>query len=99
MLNSLQSIVYWRSPVRIPPALPVPGSGLEEEADAQINSIFTAHCYFWVIVSETISVYRKCKASVAFAYARYHKLLAWTDLLSGIMIRGNRNEAHVLVFQ
>ena len=95
----MQSVLHWRTPVRIPPALPIPGTNLNDKVDVQVDSIFTAHCYFWVIASDTISVFRNFKASVAFAYARYHKLLEWTNLLYGIMIRGTHNEAHVLIFQ
>ncbi|KAG6028780.1 hypothetical protein E4U41_000583 [Claviceps citrina] len=61
---------------------------------------------FWEIVQEIIIVYYEQdhrplreRVSLAFAEAKYQKLLAWTNSLGSAMSLAENSPAHVLIFQ
>ncbi|KAJ4355666.1 uncharacterized protein N0V89_003686 [Didymosphaeria variabile] len=97
----MQSVFYLKAPIETPPAIPIPVCSPNEEAQMRIDRTFPAFSAFWVIASEIIFIYRQeteRHPPAAFAYAKYRKLLSWANHLSGFMVRGVHNEAHVLVF-
>lgn len=81
------------------PAHPLPG---------YIGSTFTELCRFWTIVQEVSTVYQEEtsvplteRVPVAFAEAKYRKLLAWSDMLPSAALRSDQDPApaHVLFLQ
>ncbi|OAQ87559.1 nitrate assimilation regulatory protein nirA [Purpureocillium lilacinum] len=74
-------------------------------APAYMGSTFSTMCRFWTIVQEVAVVYFKHdkrslsqRVPLAFAEAKYQRLLAWTDTLAMGMARGEYSPAHVLIF-
>ncbi|KAG5918315.1 hypothetical protein E4U42_006889 [Claviceps africana] len=67
---------------------------------------FQALCGFSIIVQEILAVYNGLdpqplykRVSLAFAEAKYQKLLAWSDSVENKVSRGEGSPGHVLIFQ
>jgi hypothetical protein len=73
------------------------------DANHAMGDTFMALSGFWVIMSEIFHLYRGPKAprhiTLAFALAKYQKLLLWTAKLPKSMARGKSTLAHVFIFQ
>lgn len=93
---------YHQMPVIYPPALPLPG----------LHSRYTVHifhlrCELWGLAHEVALVYVPSTSGpppLAFAEAKYFKLLAWLEEVEqGDLQRSIRREdgcpSHVIVFQ
>ncbi|KAG5933156.1 hypothetical protein E4U53_001076, partial [Claviceps sorghi] len=66
---------------------------------------FQAFCEFWTILQEVFVVYNRLdprplreRVSLAFAEAKYQKLLTWSDTVDSSVSRGDCSPGHVLIF-
>lgn len=71
-----------------------------------MGKTFPTMCRFWVIVQEVAALYFahdkqtiEQHVPLAFAEAKYQKLLAWAGSMAADMGRGDTSPAHVLIFQ
>ncbi|KAG6016425.1 hypothetical protein E4U43_003667 [Claviceps pusilla] len=62
-------------------------------------------CGFWTLMQEVFVVYNRLdprplreRVSLAFAEAKYQKLLAWSDGVESSVSRGEHSPGHVLIF-
>jgi len=67
---------------------------------------FQTLCGFWTLMQEVFVVYNgldprplRERVSLAFAEAKYQKLLAWSDSVDRSVSRGEHSPGHVLIFQ
>ena len=63
-------------------------------------------CKLWAIAQEVAVVYVthsdrsiSHRVPLAFAEAKYQKLLSWMDSVKADMVRGDHSPAHVVMFQ
>ncbi|KAH9907619.1 hypothetical protein F4778DRAFT_778057 [Xylariomycetidae sp. FL2044] len=109
---ALFSSFYPREPIRYPPALPMPGRGLDEiNAEGRSHPVhrhtaahFYVQCKLWVIAEEIASVYKQDlevpvteKVSLAFVESKYWKLVACMEELGGDRVRGGDCPARVFL--
>ncbi|KAG6004552.1 hypothetical protein E4U21_000936 [Claviceps maximensis] len=66
---------------------------------------FQTLCEFWTLMQEVFAVYNKLdsrplreRVSLAFAEAKYQKLLAWSDNVESSVSREEHSPGHVLIF-
>jgi len=71
-----------------------------------VGLAFPALCRFWSIMQEVAAVYwtkndipLPDRASLAFAEAKYQKLLAWSDMLPEGLAAQDQTDAVTLLFQ
>ncbi|KAH7041429.1 uncharacterized protein B0I36DRAFT_358600 [Microdochium trichocladiopsis] len=100
-------LFYHHPPILHPPGLSIPG----DPPSRYTALTFVLSCGLWTIAHEVIAVYAAnmagaiaARAPLAFAEAKYRKLLAWTDSVDhgeqrqqGVR-RGDESPADVLVF-
>lgn len=97
------------------PSLPVPGADRNDYLDhawpdhplpKYMGKSFTKLCRFFSIVEEIAAVYSANeripifnRVPIAFAEAKYQKMLHWADSLSKDMAWNNDSHEHIFLFQ
>jgi hypothetical protein len=83
-----------------------PGDWRSIPVPSYMGHTFSMMCKFWAIVQEIMAVYLGSRGGnvsreipLAFAEAKYQKLLYWSDEVEKYMAVGNFNKFHILVFQ
>ncbi|EWG35978.1 hypothetical protein FVEG_00157 [Fusarium verticillioides 7600] len=97
--------------IAIPPALPVPGHERHDDLWPQhplpeyMGSSFTKLCEYFTVIQEVAVVYSLAdgkpvvdRVPIAFAEAKYQKILAWADSLGKGMAWDQNSQEHVMLF-
>ncbi|KAF5590376.1 conidial development fluffy [Fusarium pseudoanthophilum] len=97
--------------IAIPPALPVPGHERHDDLWPQhplpeyMGSSFTKLCEYFTVIQEVAVVYSIGDGKpvvdhvpIAFAEAKYQKILAWADSLGRDMAWDQNSQEHVMLF-
>ncbi|KAG5971061.1 hypothetical protein E4U55_001322 [Claviceps digitariae] len=81
--------------------------GMTTSLSLSMGRTFQTLCGFWTLMQEVFAVYNnrldprplRERVSLAFAEAKYQKLLAWSDSVESSVSRGEHSSGHVLIFQ
>ncbi|KAG5745902.1 hypothetical protein H9Q70_011405 [Fusarium xylarioides] len=97
--------------IAIPPALPIPGYERHDDMWPQhplpeyMGSSFTKLCEYFTVIQEVAVVYSIADGKpvvdhvpIAFAEAKYQKILAWADSLGKDMAWDQNSQEHVMLF-
>ncbi|KAF5966582.1 conidial development protein fluffy [Fusarium bulbicola] len=97
--------------IAIPPALPIPGHERHDDMWPQhplpdyMGSSFTKLCEYFTVIQEVAVVYSIGDGKpvvdhvpIAFAEAKYQKILAWADSLGKDMAWDQNSQEHVMLF-
>ncbi|SCV35422.1 uncharacterized protein FFFS_04730 [Fusarium fujikuroi] len=108
---TIHVLYYHDESIAIPPSLPIPGDGRhadlwpEHPLPAYMGLSFTRLCQFFTMIQEVAVVYSIADATpivdrvpIAFAEAKYQKVLAWADSLGKDMIWDQNSQEHVMLF-
>ncbi|RYC81304.1 hypothetical protein BFJ63_vAg15801 [Fusarium oxysporum f. sp. narcissi] len=108
---TIHVLYYHDESIAIPPALPIPGDERHDDLWPEhplpeyMGSSFTKLCEFFTAIQEVAVVYSIAdgtpivdRVPIAFAEAKYQKILAWADSLGRDMAWDQNSQEHVMLF-
>ncbi|KAG7421801.1 hypothetical protein Forpe1208_v000184 [Fusarium oxysporum f. sp. rapae] len=108
---TIHVLYYHDESIAIPPALPIPGDERHDDLWPEhplpeyMGSSFTKLCEFFTVIQEVAVVYSIAdgtpivdRVPIAFAEAKYQKILAWADSLGKDMAWDQNSQEHVMLF-
>ncbi|KAF9775291.1 hypothetical protein IL306_006615 [Fusarium sp. DS 682] len=108
---TIHVLFYHDESIAIPPALPIPGDDRHDDLWPEhplpeyMGSSFTKLCEFFTVIQEIAVVYSirdetpiVDRVPIAFAEAKYQKILAWADYLGKDMAWDQNSDEHVMLF-
>ncbi|KAF5542980.1 conidial development fluffy [Fusarium mexicanum] len=108
---AIHVLYYYDEGIAIPPALPIPGDVRHDDLwpehplPAYMGSSFTKLCELFTVIQEVAVVYAIAdrtpvvdRVPIAFAEAKYQKLLIWADFLGKDMVWNPNSQEHLMLF-
>ncbi|KAF5628904.1 conidial development fluffy [Fusarium sp. NRRL 52700] len=108
---AIHVLYYYDEGIAIPPALPIPGDVRHDDLwpehplPAYMGSSFTKLCELFTVIQEVAVVYSIVdrtpvvdRVPIAFAEAKYQKLLSWADSLGKDMVWNQNSQEHLMLF-